>query len=78
MSYLNQIIDLCAFADNCVARCAAINRRIGANLNMILNNDTAKLRDFYVTLIGARVTKTVLTQTGTGMDDDMITNQCPF
>ena len=41
---LDQIVDLGAFPDHGVAAAAAIDRRIGADLDIVLDNDTAELR----------------------------------
>ena len=37
---LHEIVDLGALANNCVSQRAAINSRIGANLYIVLNDDT--------------------------------------
>jgi hypothetical protein len=46
---LDEIVDLGALADNGVAICAAIDRRAGADLHFVLNNDATELGRFRVT-----------------------------
>ena len=49
VSDLHEIIDLGAFADDRVAVGAAINRRVRADFNVVLDDDPADLRNFQVT-----------------------------
>src|SRR6185437_5573698 len=44
-----EIIDLCTFTNDCVAKRSAVNRCAGSNLNTVLNNHPANLRNFDVT-----------------------------
>src|SRR6516164_9078067 len=46
VSDLNEIVDLGAFPDDRVAGCTAVDRRVGADLDVILDNRSACLRNF--------------------------------
>jgi hypothetical protein len=52
VSDLDKIVDLGALADDGVASRAAIDRRIGADLDLILDYDAPGLRNFLMRLPG--------------------------
>ena len=49
---LHEIVDLGALADDGVAGRAAVDRGVGADLDVVLNDDAAGLRDFLMALRG--------------------------
>src|SRR6202035_6159593 len=65
---LHQIVDLGALADDGIAAGAAVDGRIGAYLHIVLNDDAAGLRDFFMALRARQIAKTVLADTGARMD----------
>src|SRR5262249_15820800 len=80
VAYLHQVVDLGPLADYRVTDCAAVNRRAGAYLDIVLNNHAADLRNLEVSLLEVsltahHVTEAVLTDLSTGMDDDPIADQ---
>src|SRR3954451_7344267 len=58
---LNQVVDFRAFADHSVEERAAINCGVGADLDVVLNDDTADLRHLRVRLVAEREAETILT-----------------
>ena len=68
---LDQIVDPGAFADDRVPYRAAIDRRIGAYFDIVLNDDPADLRHFKV----IREAETVLTDADARMQNDLIADQ---
>src|SRR5690606_3508099 len=72
---LNQIIDFCAFADNRVIQRTAINRGIGANFDIVLNDDAAKLGNLLQTGRTRNITETILSNPDTRMERNVITNE---
>src|SRR5262245_56981092 len=75
VAYLHQVVDLGPLADYRVTDCAAVNRRAGAYLDIVLNNHAADLGNLEVSLTAHHVTEAVLTDLATGMDDDPIADQ---
>jgi len=56
---VDEIVDLCPLADDGGAQCAAINRGIGADLNVIADDDVAKLKDFPVEAFVKDITEAI-------------------
>ena len=75
VAYLHQVVDLSPLADYRVANCAAVYRRAGAYLDVVLNNHSADLRNLDVSLTAHQVTEAILADLATGMDDDPIADQ---
>src|SRR4051812_45247601 len=72
---LDQVVDLGTLPDHGVADRSAVDGRVGADLDPILNDDTPDLRHLAVPPGARQVAKAVLPDTGTGMNDDAIANQ---
>ena len=75
VSDLDQIVDFGAFADDRVARGAPIDRRIGADFDVVLNDGPPRLRDFLVTLRRRQIAEAVLADACAGMDDHPVADQ---
>src|SRR5262245_46609925 len=73
--YLHEIINFRALADHCILKCTAIDGRIGANLNVVLNDDAADLGHLEVTLRSHGEAEPVLPNAGPGMDDDPVADE---
>ena len=71
---LAKIIDLGPFADNGVANSAAVDARARADLDVVVNDDAADLRDFRVPLGAVQIAISVLPDIASGMDDDAVTD----
>lgn len=67
VSDLHQVIELRARTDYGVAGGTTIDRRIGTDLNVIFNDDTAELRHRQKTRLGRRETISLLTDPGPGV-----------
>ena len=76
MGDLHEIIDFRAFTDSRVARGTAIDRRIGADLDIVLNNDAAELRHLGRARLARHVPKAILANSYTRMQQDAITQKC--
>src|SRR5262249_830783 len=66
---LDQIIDLGAFADHGVAAAAAVDGGVGADLDVVLDDHPAGLRDLDRALAVGEETEPVLTDAAARMDD---------
>ncbi len=75
MADLHEIIDLGPLTDNRIAVGATINRRIGTNIHIILQDHTTNLRHLEMPLRPHGESKSVLSDSGAGMDDDAIADQ---
>ena len=75
VSDLDQVVDLGALADDRVAGGAAVDRGIGADFDVVLDDDAAGLRDFLMALRRRQIAKAVLADAGASMDDDAIADQ---
>src|SRR4051794_21392339 len=69
---LNQIVDLGPLADDRVGHRAAIDGRIGADLDIILNDDAADLRHAFGPLGAAHEAEAILADPGAAVDDDTV------
>ena len=72
---LHQIVDLGPFADDRVAVGAAVDRRPGADLDVVLNDDAADLRHLEMPARPEREAEAVLADMDAGMDDDAVADQ---
>ena len=72
---LHKIINFCAFTNDCVINGAAIYRRVGTNFNFVLDDDPPQLRHLFQTSCTCNEAKIHLTNTRTGVDNDVISNQ---
>src|SRR5262245_11556733 len=72
MSDLNESVDLCAFADAGRAESSSVDTSIGADLNIVLNHDRSDLREYYVRIFAADITKSVSPDNNSCMKDHVI------
>src|SRR6202043_1161651 len=72
VSDLHQVVDLGALADDGIPGRAAIDRRIGADLHVVLDDDATGLRYFLVAFRARQIAEAVLADTGARMDDHAI------
>ena len=72
---LHEVVDLGALADDRVARRAAIDRRVGADLDVVLNDDAAHLRHLQMPARAEREAETVLADAHARMQDDAVAEQ---
>ena len=72
---LHQIVDLGALADDGVAGRAAIDRGVGADLDVVLNDDSPGLRNFLVAARRRQIAEAVLADARAGMDDHAVADQ---
>ena len=75
MPDLNQIIDLRPLPDHGIADGAAIDRRIGADLDGVLYDDASGLRNLDGPCLVGQKSKSVLTDPAPRMDDDAVADQ---
>ena len=69
---LNQIINFGALADHGVAQRAPVDRRIGADLDIVLNDHAADLRHFQVALPTHGEAEPVLADGDAGVESDLL------
>ena len=74
MSDLNQIIDFAPGAYECIRAGTAINRGIGPDFDVVLDDDPTRLRDFAVAVRAGGKTESVLTDPNARMHLDARTN----
>ncbi len=72
---MNEIINLGAFTDHRIGQSAPIDAGIRPNLDVVLNDDTTKLRDFEVPARSADIAKTVLPNPSSAVNMDAIPNE---
>lgn len=70
MADLHQVIDARASADDGVASRSPVDRGAGANLHVVFDDDTTKLRDTEKTRLGGGEAEARLTNPGTRIDVD--------
>src|ERR1700728_562623 len=58
---LHEIVDLGALADDSVPGRAAVDRRVGADFHVVLNDDAAGLRDFLMAARTGEIAEAILT-----------------
>ncbi len=66
---LHEIVDLGVFADDRVGHGAAVDGRVGADLDIVLDDDAADLRNALRAGRAGGEAETVLADPGAGMDD---------
>ena len=71
---LDQIVDLGVFADNRVGHGATVDGGIGADLDIVLDNDAADLRNALGPRAGDEA-ETVLADLGAGVDDHAVADE---
>ena len=72
VAYLDQVVDLCALANDGIANSTAIDRCASPDLDIVLNDNAANLRDLEVTAPPHHESKTVLTDLAARMNDDIV------
>lgn len=73
--HLNQVVDLCAFADAGFAQGSAVNAGVRSDLDVIFNDDGPDLGEFDVAVFTvADVAETIGTNNDSGVENDVITN----
>ena len=72
---LDQIVDLGALADHRVAAGAAVDRGVGADLDVVLDDDAADLRHLQVPLRSHGEAEAVLPDAHAGMEDDAVADE---
>ena len=75
VSDLDEIVDLGSLADDRIARRAAVDRGIGADFDVVLNDDAPGLRDLLMASRRRQITETVLADANAGMDDNAVADQ---
>src|ERR1700756_3132047 len=75
MRNLDEIVDLGSLANDRIAISATIDRRIGTDFDVVLNDDAANLWDLQMTLRAHRKTESVLPDPHAGMQNDPIADQ---
>jgi len=76
VSDLHEIVDLGSLTDDRVAGGAAVDRGIGANFDLILDNHAPGLRNFLMAVPGRQKTEAVLADAHARMDDHAVSDQC--
>ena len=72
---LDQIVDLGAFADDRIAVAAAVDRRVGADLDVVLDDDPADLRNLQMSGPAGNIAESVLADADARVEDDAIADQ---
>jgi len=73
---LHLVIDLGVFADHGIADSAAVHRRVGADLHIVLNDHAADLHLLQDALAADRIAESVLADAHAGMQNDAVAQQC--
>ena len=68
--HMDEVVDLRAFANDGGAERAAVNGGIGADLDVVVDDDIAELKHFPVAALVQHVTEAVRADDGAGMDGD--------
>src|ERR1700747_1142708 len=78
MAYMHQVVDLRSAADSRFVQRATINRSIGADLDVIFDNQTSNLRELFIVsrFAVARVTEAVAPQNRSGVNNHAIPQVC--
>ena len=72
---LDEVIDLRPLADHRVAARAAVDRGVGADLDVVLDDDAADLRHLQVALRAHGEAEAVLADAHAGMEDDAVADE---
>src|SRR5262245_13019838 len=75
VAHMNQVVDLCALADDRVADCTTIDGRAGPYLDIVLNDNAPDLRHLEMPIAAHHVSKAVLTDLAARMNDDPVADQ---
>ena len=70
----NRVTDFAAFTDNRIVQCAAFNDAVGANLDIILQNDNPDLRDLVMFAFMCGKTKAVLSDRRIRLNNHSVTD----
>jgi len=73
MSYLDLVIQLATLFDHGVVERTAVNRGIGADLDIVFNHDAAQLRNFMPSLLVKHEPEAIGTDNSPAMQDATIT-----
>ena len=73
---LYQIINLAARADHGIGSGTAVDRRIGADLDIVADDDTAELRNLEMAFASHGVAEAILADPRAGVDRHPIADQC--
>src|SRR5579871_328536 len=71
---LHQIINFGALADHSIAECTSVDGRVGADLNLVLHDHPAKLRNFHMAIGAGRKSETRAADLGAGLNDGIVTD----
>src|SRR5258706_15921883 len=74
---LHQVVDLGSLADYGRAECAAVDGHVSADLDVIVNDDVANLRNFAVRALVEHVAKSIRADHRTRVDADAIAKLRP-
>src|SRR2546423_13050612 len=66
---VNHVIELRSFANSSAAERAAIDRGIGAQLDIVFNNDRANLRKLVITDVAANIPEAIRADDDAGMQN---------
>ena len=72
---LDEIVDLRPLADDGIAVAAAVDGRVGADLDIVLDDHPPDLRHLQVPLGAGHEAETILSDANAGMDDDPVADQ---
>src|SRR5258708_34985234 len=72
---LERVMDRGGFADQGTAGGAAVDRRVGADLDVVLDDDPAGLRDLDRTAPGRGIAEAGLADPAARMDDDAVADE---
>ena len=73
---LNKIIDFRAAADACDTAASPVDGTVGADFNIVFDNDRSNLRNLAVFAAALEVAEAVRSDRGVGMNQDPIANGC--
>src|SRR5690606_36662653 len=76
MGDLDEIIYLGPLADHRIGKRAAIDRGVGADLDVVLDDDAAELGHLVEAGAARHVAEAVLADAHAGMDDDAVAEKC--
>src|SRR6266567_2006479 len=75
MTYMNQVVDLRAFADSRATQSRAIDAGVRAQLNIVFNDNRADLRKLVIAHVAAHVPKPIGADDYAGVKNDPVTNR---
>ena len=74
VSDMDHIVQLGSFSNPSATERAAIDSRVGAQLDVVFDDDRADLRKFVVTHVSAHISKTVSANDNSGMQNHAVTD----